>query len=95
MVYEAIKECVEVARAYSIDFTNQDIEDTFAIYADDVDFDTTSSMQRDFAEGKPSELEDQVGEIIRRAQTKNVCVPTHEFLYKILKAREEIARNER
>lgn len=94
MVYEAIKECAEVARAYSVDFTNQDIEETFAIYTDGFDFDTTSSMQRDLAEGKPSELEDQVGEVVRRAQNKHLHVPTQEFLYKALKAREEIARSE-
>ncbi|WP_346846187.1 2-dehydropantoate 2-reductase [uncultured Rothia sp.] len=93
LVYRAIKECAEVARAYSIDFTDQDIEDTFAIYTEGFDSATTSSMQRDLAEGKPSELDDQVGEIVRRAQSVEVHTPTQDFLYQALKAREEIARS--
>lgn len=94
MVYDAIKECSEVARAYSINFTEQDIKDTFAIYTDGFDAATTSSMQRDLAEGKPSELEDQVGEIVRRGQAVNVKTPIQEFLFQALKAREEIAREQ-
>ena len=90
-----LRPCVllEVARAYSIDFTDQDIEDTFAIYTEGFDSATTSSMQRDLAEGKPSELDDQVGEIVRRAQSVEVHPPAQDFLYQALKTSEEIARS--
>ena len=37
--------------------------------------------------------DDQVGEIVRRAQSVEVHTPTQDFLYQALKAREEIARS--
>jgi 2-dehydropantoate 2-reductase len=52
----------------------------------------TSSMQRDIAAGKPSELESQNGAVVRMAQETGVAVPTHEMIYKELKPKEDKAR---
>ena len=52
----------------------------------------TSSMQRDIAAGKPSELESQNGAVVRMARESGVSVPTHEFIYRTLKPLEEKAR---
>jgi 2-dehydropantoate 2-reductase len=49
--------------------------------------DATSSMQRDIAAGKPSELESQNGAVVRMARESGVSVPTHEFIYQTLKER--------
>lgn len=46
--------------------------------------DATSSMQRDIAAGKPSELESQNGAVVRMAREAGVEVPTHEFIYRTL-----------
>jgi 2-dehydropantoate 2-reductase len=54
--------------------------------------DATSSMQRDIAAGKPSELESQNGAVVRMARESGVDVPTHEFIYAKLKSLEERAR---
>lgn len=54
--------------------------------------DATSSMQRDIAAGKPSELESQNGAVVRMARESGVEVPTHEFIYAKLKPLEERAR---
>ena len=54
--------------------------------------DATSSMQRDIAAGKPSELESQNGAVVRMARESGVDVPTHEFIYAKLKPLEERAR---
>ena len=54
--------------------------------------DATSSMQRDIAAGKPSELESQIGAVVRMARESRVEVPTHEFIYAKLKPLEEKAR---
>lgn len=54
--------------------------------------DATSSMQRDIASGKPSELESQIGAVVRMARESRVEVPTHEFIYAKLKPLEEKAR---
>jgi len=54
--------------------------------------DATSSMQRDIAAGKPSELESQNGAVVRMARESGVEVPTHEFIYAKLKPLEERTR---
>jgi len=53
--------------------------------------DATSSMQRDIAAGKPSELEAQNGAIVRMAREAGVEVPTHELIYQTLRQLEDKA----
>jgi 2-dehydropantoate 2-reductase len=52
----------------------------------------TTSMQRDLVAGRPSELEAQVGTIVRRAARAGVPVPAHETLYAALLPQERRAR---
>ncbi len=52
----------------------------------------TTSMQRDLVAGRPSELEAQVGTIVRRAARAGVPVPVHETLYAALLPQERRAR---
>jgi 2-dehydropantoate 2-reductase len=47
----------------------------------------TSSMQRDIAAGKPSELESQNGAVVRLARESGVDVPTHTLIYEALRSR--------
>ena len=54
--------------------------------------DATSSMQRDIAAGRPSELESQNGAVVRLGRESCVEVPTHTLIYETLKPREEKAR---
>lgn len=53
--------------------------------------DATSSMQRDIAAGKPSELESQNGAIVRMARQAGVEVPTNELIYQTLRPLEDKA----
>jgi 2-dehydropantoate 2-reductase len=46
--------------------------------------DASSSMQRDIAAGKPSELESQNGSVVRMARESGVDVPTHTLIYETL-----------
>jgi 2-dehydropantoate 2-reductase len=48
--------------------------------------DATSSMQRDIAAGKPSELESQNGAVVRMANESGVAVPTHTHIYQTLRS---------
>ena len=50
--------------------------------------DATSSMQRDIAAGKPSELEAQNGAVVRMAIESGVPAPTNQFIYEALKRSE-------
>jgi 2-dehydropantoate 2-reductase len=54
--------------------------------------DATSSMQRDIAAGKPSELDAQNGAVVRMARETGIEVPTHTLIYDTLKPREEVSR---
>jgi 2-dehydropantoate 2-reductase len=47
--------------------------------------DATSSMQRDIAAGKPSELESQNGAVVRMARETALDVPTHTLIYETLR----------
>ena len=51
-------------------------------------------MQRDIVEGRPSELESQLGVVVRLAQLAGVEVPLHTFLYASLLPQERMARGE-
>lgn len=52
----------------------------------------TASMQRDLGAGRPSELDDQVGAVVRLARAAGVAVPVHEVLLAALRPQEAAAR---
>lgn len=52
----------------------------------------TASMQRDIAEGRPSELESQNGAIVRLGREAGLPTPTHAFLYAARLPQERRAR---
>ncbi len=49
---------------------------------------------RDIIDGRPSELETEIGAIVRLARTVGVDVPCHAFLYASLLPQERRARGE-
>ena len=53
-----------------------------------------ASMQRDIMAGRPSELESQIGVIVRMAREASVPAPAHAFLYASLLPQERQAREE-
>lgn len=57
-----------------------------------IPFEGTASMQRDLGAGVPSELEDQVGAVVRLARETGTPVPVHETVYAALLPQERAAR---
>jgi 2-dehydropantoate 2-reductase len=51
-----------------------------------------ASMQRDLMTGKPSELLDQTGAVMRMARQAGAAVPVHAFLWAALLPQEQAAR---
>ena len=51
-------------------------------------------MHRDIADGKPSEIEHQIGSIVRIARENNVTIPVNSFIYNALLPLEKLARGE-
>lgn len=87
----AMQEIYALAHARGINLPANSIETVMAS-VDSLPEDSTSSMQRDIAAGRPSELESQNGAVVRMARESGVAVPTHELIYETLKPAEEKAR---
>jgi 2-dehydropantoate 2-reductase len=87
----AMQEIYALAHARGINLP-PDCVDAVMAAVDALSEDATSSMQRDIAAGKPSELESQNGAVVRMAHEARVEVPTHALIYHTLRPLEEKAR---
>jgi 2-dehydropantoate 2-reductase len=91
MVEAALHELLAVARARGADLADEAVATTMARY-DALAPDATSSLQRDVVDGKPSELEAQLGSVVRMGRAAGVPTPMHEFMYNCLLPQEKKAR---
>jgi 2-dehydropantoate 2-reductase len=80
---QAMEEVDSLARARGVRLPEDAVAKALAA-VDALPPDATSSMQRDTAAGKPSELESQNGAVVRMARESGVAVPTHETIYTAL-----------
>jgi 2-dehydropantoate 2-reductase len=90
-ILSAMEEIYMLAHARGIKLPPDSINKVMAS-ADALPEDATSSMQRDIAAGKPSELEAQNGAVVRMARETGIEVPTHTLIYETLKPFEVKAR---
>ena len=88
---QAVREIAAVARAHQIAITDEVIDRTLAS-PDSVPATGTTSLQRDLAAGKASELEAWTGAVVRLARAAQVPVPAHDFMYASLLPSELRAR---
>jgi len=93
MLRQALEEIHAVALAHGIALPSDSVERTLT-FVDSLPADGTASMQRDIIQGRPSELESQVGAVVRLGQAKGVDVPLHRFIYSALLPLERRARGE-
>jgi 2-dehydropantoate 2-reductase len=87
----AIAEIVALAHARGVDLGAEAINRTLARF-DALPPDATSSLQRDIIDGRPSELEAQLGAVVRLAQATGVPTPVCEMLHALLLPQEQNAR---
>jgi 2-dehydropantoate 2-reductase len=87
----AIREIVDLARARGVDLGTEAVDRTLARF-DGLNADATSSLQRDIIDGKPSELDAQLGAVVRLGRDVGVPTPVCEMLYDILLPQELKAR---
>ena len=80
-----MEEIYTLAHARGVKLPADSVEKVMAAI-DGLPEDATSSMQRDIAAGKPSELESQNGAVVRMARESGIEVPTHTFIYQALKS---------
>lgn len=79
----AMEEIYALAHARGVKLPLDSVEKVMAA-VDGLPDDATSSMQRDIAAGKPSEIESQNGAVVRMARESGVEVPTHTLIYQTL-----------
>jgi 2-dehydropantoate 2-reductase len=87
-ILKAMEEIYALAHARGIKLPPDSIDKVMG-FVDGLPEDATSSMQRDIAAGKPSELESQNGAVVRMAREAGVDVPTHELIYQMLRGPKE------
>jgi 2-dehydropantoate 2-reductase len=90
-ILSAMNEIYALAHARGIELPPDSVAKVMAS-VDALPEDATSSMHRDIAAGKPSELESQNGAVVRLAREAGVDVPTHALIYQTLKPLEEKAQ---
>jgi 2-dehydropantoate 2-reductase len=89
----AMEELAAVGRARGVALPPDAVARTLAV-VDALPAEATSSMQRDIGSGRPSELDDQVGAVVRLAREAGVAVPVHETMLAALLPQERAARGE-
>jgi 2-dehydropantoate 2-reductase len=87
----AMEELARVGRARGVALAADVASRTLALL-DRFPPEGTASMQRDLAAGRPSELGDQPGAVIRLARECKLPVPIHEVLHAALLPQERAAR---
>jgi 2-dehydropantoate 2-reductase len=90
---KAVLEVIALAAAKGVTLAPDALELTMKRY-DNLAPESTASMQRDVMEGRPSELEAQVGAVVRMGAALNVPTRIHDVFYAALLPQERKARGE-
>ncbi|TBW27951.1 ketopantoate reductase family protein [Gramella sp. KN1008] len=91
MMKSSAKEIIEVGKAKGIPLTKKHFDMVFEIINSQPKG-TTASTQRDIMEGKPSELENFNGYIVKEGKRLGIETPSNRFIYECLKPMEAEAR---
>jgi len=91
MMINTAKEIMQIANSKNIEITQNDIDKTMHIL-ENLDYNTTASMQRDIMENKPSELDNFNGYIVKEGLRLKQQTPNNTFIYYTLLPSEKFAR---
>jgi len=93
LLEQALEEIYAVAVGNRIALPADTVEKMLA-YIDSLPADGTASMQRDIMQGRPSELEAQVGAVVRLGDRQGIPVPLHRLIHAALIPLERRARGD-
>jgi 2-dehydropantoate 2-reductase len=93
MAEQGLQEIIAVAKARNILLPEKALQTTMALY-DGLVPHSTASLQRDVMQGRPSELEAQIGAVVRFGQEASVPTPLFTFIYRSLLPMELRARGQ-
>jgi 2-dehydropantoate 2-reductase len=86
-----MQEASAVARAQRVLLNDTVVADTMK-FIDALAPNATTSLQRDIADGKPSEIDFWNGSVVRQGQVADVPTPVHQFIYHSVLPQELRAR---
>ena len=89
----SLQEIIAVAAARHIALPEDALQMIMTMY-DGLVPQSTASLQRDLMEGRPSELEAQIGAVVRFGLEADVATPQHTFIYSSLLPMELCARGQ-
>ncbi|MFP2995696.1 2-dehydropantoate 2-reductase [Spongiivirga sp. MCCC 1A20706] len=92
MMLQTANEILQIANAKGININQETITRTF-VAIDKQAYHSTASMQRDIMEGKPSELENFNGYIVKEGKNMGIPTPVNSFIYYCLLPMEIKARS--
>ena len=92
ILHKTAEEIVAVAKAKGVYLSDDLVERQFQMI-ESQPYNTTSSLQRDMMEGKPSELEAQTGTIVKMGLELGIPTPVNAFMYACLLPQEKEARS--
>jgi 2-dehydropantoate 2-reductase len=92
MMRQTAEEIVVVAKAKGVYLSDDLVEQQFQMI-ESQPYNTTSSLQRDMMEGKPSELEAQTGTIVKMGLELGIPTPVNAFMYACLLPQEKKAKS--
>jgi len=93
LLEQAMQEVFDVARARNVALRKDIVAGTMA-FCDSLPPAGTTSLQRDIAEGRPSEIDAWSGAVVRLGEASGVDVTLHKFVYDCLQPLELSARGE-
>ena len=93
MAKQGLLEIIAVAKSRNILLPVEALQTAMSMY-DGLAPQSTASLQRDIMDGRPSELEAQIGAVVRFGQESNVTTPQHTFIYQSLLPMELQARGQ-
>jgi len=93
LIESGIREIAAIALAHGVRLSSDVVQRTLALL-DRTTPTGTSSLQRDIAAGKRSELDAWTGAVVRLGTKLGVPTPTHSFLYAALLPLDRRARGE-
>jgi 2-dehydropantoate 2-reductase len=81
----AMREIFDLGRARGVALPDDAVEQALA-FVDGLAPSGSSSLQRDLAAGRPSELDDWTGAVVRLGRESGVATPVHDAIYAELSA---------
>ena len=91
LLEQCMQEVSAVARARRIQLNDTVVADTMT-FVDSMAASATTSLQRDIAEGKPSEIDYWNGSVVRQGRAVDISTPLHQFIYQSVLPQELRAR---